>query len=57
MTSEIVEYLRELAQTCTCLARACPDMATWLGLKEVAVDLLAKAKELEESQKRQAECV
>lgn len=44
---EIVRYLRELAQTCTRLARACPDLATSHGLEEVALDLMAKARELE----------
>jgi hypothetical protein len=51
MTSDIVKYLRERARTCTCLARACPDLATSRGLEEVAIDLLAKARELEETQK------
>jgi hypothetical protein len=30
------------------LARACPDMATSRGLEELAIDLMAKAKEIEE---------
>lgn len=48
MISEIVKYLREAAQTCVSLARACPHRATALGLDELAVDMMAKAKELEE---------
>jgi hypothetical protein len=47
MIAEIVIYLREMAQTCTRLARACPDLSTSHGLEEVAVDLMMKAKELE----------
>jgi len=48
MISEIIKYLRDTAQTCVRLSRACPDRATSLALEEVAVDLMAKAKELEE---------
>lgn len=48
MISEIIKYLRETAQTCVSLARACPHRATALGLEEVAADMMAKAKELEE---------
>jgi hypothetical protein len=44
---DIVTYLREIAQTCTRLARTCPHLATAHGLEEIAVDLMAKAKELE----------
>jgi hypothetical protein len=44
---ETITYLREMAQTCTRLARTCPHMATSHGLEEVAHDLMAKAKELE----------
>jgi hypothetical protein len=47
---EVIEYLRDLAQTCTRLARACPHLATAHGLEEVAHDLMAKAKELEDLQ-------
>jgi hypothetical protein len=36
-----------MAQACTRLARACPDLATAHGLEEIAVDLMAKAKEIE----------
>lgn len=45
---EIIKYMRDLAQTCTRLARACPHLATAHGLEEIAVDLMAKAKELED---------
>ncbi len=47
MTLELIKYLRDLAQTCTRLARICPDLAISHGLEEIAVDLMAKAKELE----------
>jgi hypothetical protein len=47
MMIDTVKYLREIAQTCTRLARACPYRATSHGLEEVAIDLMAKAKELE----------
>jgi hypothetical protein len=50
MTLELIKYLRDLAQTCTRLARTCPDLATSHGLEEIAVDLMAKAKELESLQ-------
>ncbi|MBO0716795.1 MAG: hypothetical protein J2P55_05595 [Rhizobiales bacterium] len=48
MVAEIANYLRNTAHTCMLLARACPDMATSRGLEEVAIDLIAKAKEIEE---------
>ena len=48
MISDVAKYLRELAQTCTCLARVCPHLATSQGLEEIAADLMAKARELEE---------
>jgi hypothetical protein len=48
MIAEITNYLRGTAHTCILLARACPDMATSRGLEEVAIDLMAKAKEFEE---------
>lgn len=48
MIAEIIKYLRETAQTCVSLARACPHRASALGLEEVAADMMAKAKELEE---------
>jgi hypothetical protein len=48
MIAEITNNLRSTAHTCILLARACPDMATSRGLEEVAIDLMAKAKEIEE---------
>ena len=48
MITEIIHYLRETAQACVNLARACPHRASALGLEEIAADLMAKAKELEE---------
>lgn len=45
---DVIKYLRDLAQTCTRLARACPHLATAHGLEEIALDLMAKAKELED---------
>ncbi len=50
MILEITKYLREIAQTCISLARVCPHRATALGLEEVAADMMAKAKELEDLQ-------
>jgi len=47
MVNDTVTYLREIAQTCTRLARACPHRPTSHGLEEIAVDLMAKAQELE----------
>ena len=47
MNPETIKYLRDVAQTCTRLARACPHLATSHGLEEIAVDLMAKAEELE----------
>jgi hypothetical protein len=47
MIMETVQYMRELAQTCTRLARTCPHRATSHALEEVAIDLMAKAHELE----------
>jgi hypothetical protein len=47
MIADIVNYLRELAQTSTRLARVCPHVATSRGLEEIAADLMAKARELE----------
>jgi hypothetical protein len=44
---ETIKYLRDTAHTCTRLARACPDVATAHGLEEIAIDLMAKAQELE----------
>ena len=51
MTADLVTYLRETAHTCTRLARACPHQATAHGLEEVAIDLMAKARELEHQQR------
>jgi CheY-like chemotaxis protein len=48
MTTKVVEYLREIAQTCIRFARACPHPPTSHGLEEIAMDLMAKAKELEQ---------
>ncbi len=45
--SETIEYLREIAQTSTRLARGCPDVATAHGLEEIAVNLMTKAHDLE----------
>jgi len=45
--NDTIVYLRATAQTCMRLARACPHQATSHGLEEVAVDLMAKAQELE----------
>jgi hypothetical protein len=50
MFTEIIIYLRETAQICVRLARACPDRATSLGLEEVAADMMVKANELENLQ-------
>ena len=48
MIRDIIRYLRAMAQTCTKLARVCPDLATVHGLEEIAHDLMAKARELED---------
>jgi hypothetical protein len=45
--TEVVKYLRDIAQTCTRLAHACPHLPTSHGLEEVAIDLMTKAQELE----------
>jgi hypothetical protein len=47
MMKDTISYLREIAHTCTRLARACPHRTTSHGLEEVATDLMAKAQELE----------
>jgi hypothetical protein len=44
---ETVSYLRRVAQTCSQLARKCPDPVTSHGLEAVAADLAAKATEIE----------
>jgi hypothetical protein len=48
MIAQLVKYLRESAQSCVRLARTCPHRATSLGFEELATDLMAKAKELED---------
>jgi CheY-like chemotaxis protein len=48
MAAQVIKYLREIAQSCTRLARTCPHLPTSHGLEEVAIDLMTKAKELEE---------
>jgi hypothetical protein len=50
MTREITNYLREVALTCTRLARACPHLPTSHGLEEVAAGLMTKAAELKRLQ-------
>jgi hypothetical protein len=50
MIREITGYLREVALTCTRLARACPHLPTSHGLEEIAVTLMAKIAELEQFQ-------
>jgi hypothetical protein len=50
MIREITSYLREVALTCTRLARACPHSPTSHGLEEIAVTLMTKASELEHLQ-------
>jgi len=47
MITDTIAYLREIAHTCTRLARTCPHRATSHALEEVAHDLMAKAQELE----------
>lgn len=47
MVPELITYLRELAQTCVRIARACPHKPSAHGLEEIATDLMVKAKELE----------
>jgi hypothetical protein len=47
MMIDTIKYLRDVAQCCTRLARNCPDVTTAHGLEEIAVDLMAKAQELE----------
>jgi hypothetical protein len=50
MIRETVDYLREVALTCTQLARTCPHVPTSHGLEEIAVGLMARATELEQSE-------
>lgn len=44
---EMIKYLRETAHACTRMAHVCPHAETAHGLEEIAVDLMAKAQELE----------
>jgi len=48
---DLVTYLRQTAETCTRLARTCPHRATAHSLEAIAVDLMAKAGELENEQR------
>jgi CheY-like chemotaxis protein len=48
MTAQVINYLREIAQSCSRLAHSCPHLPTSHGLEEVAMDLMTKAKELEQ---------
>jgi len=48
---DLVTYLRQMAEACTRLARTCPDQATAHSLEAIAVDLMAKAGELESEQR------
>jgi hypothetical protein len=45
---EIIRYLRELAHDCARIARDCPYPRTSRVLEELAVDIMAKAKEIED---------
>ncbi len=47
MIPDIVKYLRDLAQTCIRVARACPHNTTSHSLEELAADLMGKAEELQ----------
>ncbi len=53
MIWNIVTYLRGTAEKCTRLARKCPDVATAHELEAIAVDLMAKAQELEHEYRHQ----
>jgi hypothetical protein len=48
MIAQLVKYLRETAQSRVRLARTCPHLPTSHGLEEIAADLMAKAKELDD---------
>lgn len=48
MISETIKYLREMAEACVSLARACPHRATALRLDEIAADMTAKGKKLQD---------
>ena len=43
------EYLREQAQHCVALARACPDRPTSQALEALGVELMERAAEVEAS--------
>jgi len=45
---EIVHFLRTTAHRCVTLARQCPDTKIAHGLEELAVEIMAKALDLEE---------
>ncbi len=47
MHADTATLLRDMAQACIRLARNCPHRETSVGLEEVAVNLTAKAEELE----------
>ncbi len=47
MVKNIIDELRGLAQHCTCQARDCADPDLSHALEELAVDLVAKASDLE----------
>jgi CheY-like chemotaxis protein len=50
MLTDTAKYLREIAHTCSRLARDCPHSPTSHGLEAVAMDLMAKAMEIEQLQ-------
>jgi hypothetical protein len=45
---EVIQYLRDLAHDCARIARDCPYPRTSRVLEELAVDIMAKAKEIED---------
>jgi len=45
---ETIHFLRTAAHRCITLARQCPDAKTAHGLEELAVEIMAKALEIEE---------
>lgn len=48
MFDQTIDYLREIAQRCTRLARDCPHVTTAHALEELGLDLMHKAQELEQ---------
>jgi hypothetical protein len=52
MNAELVNYLRNIAQQCIVLARNCPHTKTAHGLEALAVDLMAKALDIENALNR-----